>query len=167
MPNAYKYESYGILSRRDMNNLITIGEMKIGKFFEYIALNQGTLTLIAKGDKQFSEGNLRLIIKVFSSFKDKVDELNTIVSLALAKDYYGFYLAVKQSELKILDKRVPESQQATLRGFQSGPTWFCKKVNRYNSYLMELKSTCENYPLIMEKLKIALEQKQNYGSYEV
>lgn len=163
-----KYHSYGLLSRVDMNNLIAISGMKVGEFFQYIALNQGTLSLIAKGEKKFTEGNIRLLIKVFETLEPKIAELKNLLSLALAKDFYAFQEAVQKSELKILYKKIPNSTTlVTIKGFATGPTWFCKKVNKYHGYLESLYTSCVNYEYVMRNLHKALEQLEESGDYEL
>ncbi len=163
-----KYNSYGLLSRTDMNTLIAIADMKIGEFFSYIALNQGTLSLIAKGEKKFTEGNIRLLIKVFGDLENRIYELNRIITLALDKDYYPFQEAVANSDLQILDKKIPTATtKVTIRSFVTGPTWFCKKVNKYQEFLKNLQQTCRNYPGIMHNLTVALEEMNETGDYTV
>lgn len=161
-----KYDNLNVATRDDFNFLIELLGLTTDEFYRYIGTDSSRVTLIAKGERDWSAGCLRLALESFKKVAGDVAVLRPLFKSALEKDYYSFKEWVGKCENAIIYKRIKSSpSRVCIAGLAKSPTIFNRGVVRHQKYLELLKNSCDRYDKIIKDMEFYIEQKEKMDEY--
>ena len=156
-----KYDNLNVATRDDFNFLIDLLGLSSNEFYKYIGTDSSRVTLIAKGERDWSAGCLRLALNSFKRVAGDVDVLKHLFKSALDKDFYSFKEWVGKCENAIIYKRIKSSpSRISIASLAKSPTIFNRGVVRHQKYLEHLKSSCDRYDKIIKDIEFYIEQQE-------
>lgn len=156
-----KYENLNVATRSDFNFLIDLLGLNADEFYHYIGMDASRVTLIAKGQRDWSAGCLRLAYSMFEKVADDVTILKPMFRAMIEQDYYGFVDKVRNCNSPLVFKRIKGcASKTTIASLAKNPTVFNKGVVRHRRYFESLKESCDKYEKIMSDIKFYIEQQE-------
>ena len=156
-----KYDNLNVATRDDFNFLIDLLGLSSNEFYKYIGTDSSRVTLIAKGERDWSAGCLRLALNSFKRVAGDIDVLKHLFKSALDKDYYSFKECVDKCENAIIYKRIKSSpSRISIASLAKSPTIFNRGVVRHQKYLEQLKNSCDRYDKIIKDIEFYIEQQE-------